>query len=125
MGFLERMGNRLIAQTTAEEEDTTPLLHFDILFWDLLENEIKTSTIRRGLDKRLLKPDTTFKTNNPFGGLYKIIKVNRIRFDEIDDEIAYKEGYRAASLLTAELQRIYDNELKEDQLLYQVEFQKI
>ena len=125
MSFLERMGERLIAQTTAKEEDNTPLLSFDIIFWGLLENGIKTSTIRRGLDKRLLKPDATFKTNNHFGGLYKIIKVNRIRFDEIDDEIAYKEGYRAASLLTAELQRIYDNELKEDQLLYQVEFQKI
>lgn len=124
MGFLERMGERLIAQTTAEEE-STPVLNFDIIFWNLLENGIKTSTIRRGLDKRLLIQNTTFKTDNPFGGMYKIIKVNRIRFDEITDEIAYKEGYLAASLLTAELQRIYNNELKEDQLLYQIEFQKI
>ena len=98
-------------------------LNFKEYFYEPIKSGLKTSTIRRLSN---LKEGDCVETNfiqDPHSLYLKITKVNRIRFDEIDNIIAEKEGYRHSSLLKEELKRIYGSKLDNADLFYQIEFE--
>ena len=98
------------------------ILDFKYYFHNALIEEVKTSTIRKHCN---------FKVGDLFNihvrGRrvdFEVTKINRIRFDEIDNDIAFKEGYRHKDLLLYELESIY-KDLTYDTLLYQIEFKRV
>lgn len=98
------------------------ILDFKYYFNNALIEGLKTSTIRKhcnfevgdlfSISPRGVKID------------FEVTKINRIRFDEIDNDIAFKEGYRHKDLLLHELESIY-KDLTYDTLLYQIEFKRL
>ena len=93
------------------------ILKFDEYLLPLIDEWIKTSTIRKNTD---------FKKGDRFtipglDGTFVITAVNRIRFDEIDKSVAKAEGYLHENLLKRELKRYYPNTTSSD-LLYQIKF---
>lgn len=100
-------------------------LEFYPKFMNMLIEDKKTSTIRRHTS--LKEGDTFYVSGNDEkykDYLFKVIKINRIRFDEIDNEIAMKEGYLHKDLLIDELERIYKSLMCSD-LFYQIEFERV
>lgn len=106
-------------------------LKFKKEYLDLLKEGIKTSTIRKHSD--LKKNDTfyfiDYEVNNDLRSLiknydFRVTDVERIRFDEINDEIAKSEGFLHKNLLKRELKMIYSN-LEDSDLLYLIKFKRI
>lgn len=100
-------------------------LKFKSVFVNAIKEEIKTSTIRTNFDG---KPgdivDARVLDQGMFGtlefGQLHIRQVHRIRFDEIDKNIAKTEGYLHEDLLKEVLYDIYD--LEDSSLLYYIVF---
>ncbi len=101
-------------------------LSFHSEYHDMLIEGIKTSTIRLHSD---LKPGDKFKLiryaeGGPKTFTFKVTQVNRIRFDEIDNKLAIKEGYCHKKLLQRDLRSIYP-EIINSSLLYQISFEMV
>ena len=96
-------------------------LEFNSCFTQVILDKCKSSTIRRHTD---LKKGDLFTTKHIPNKIFKVTNVNRIRIDEIDNDIAFKEGYRHEELLLKELTAIYPS-VRPASLVYQIEFEML
>ena len=106
-------------------DDDKYVFKFHDDFWWPIINDIKTSTIRDS-SKPVNIHETVTALFKPSGNKkeIKITKHYAVRFKDIDNEIAEKEGYLHDDLLKHELRNIYPN-LKDDDYVYVYEFKKL
>lgn len=82
----------------------------------------KTSTIR--LERKYNRGDTVYLVSQTTGRIFgkaKITKITEKRLDELNDEDAWRDGFRDKYTLIEALKSIYGN-LPNDTKLYIIEF---
>ena len=100
-------------------------LNFDEIYENAIKEGIKTSTIRAHCnlkvgDRVRARTKGRERPNKKFGEII-IVGIKRIRFDEIDKEIARTEGYLHEDIAKTMLKQYYM--LEDSSLLYYVTFE--
>ena len=98
------------------------MLLFRKEYYEKIRNGSKITTLRFWKSRRV-KPGSIHKV--PHLGKLKIISVENISLDSIDDSDAQDDGFSCASELVTAIDKLYPPDLRDDRKLYKVQFEYI